>query len=93
LVIPLLFGFSRVEIKIKIKEYIVSFHNFGEPNPTFIIFKIISIRIIMFGYTFLKVYMSLLFGFSGIEIGRKIKSFIVSFHNFGKPKPTFIIFK
>jgi hypothetical protein len=29
--------------------------------------------------------MSLLFGFSGIEIGRKIKSFIVSFHNFGGP--------
>jgi hypothetical protein len=29
--------------------------------------------------------MSLLFGFSGIEIERKIKSFIVSFHNFGRP--------
>jgi hypothetical protein len=39
----------------------------------------------MFGYTFLKVYMSLLFGFSGIEIERKIKSFIVSFHTFDEP--------
>jgi hypothetical protein len=39
----------------------------------------------MFGYTFLKVYLSLLFGFSGIEIERKIKSSIVSFHNFGGP--------
>jgi hypothetical protein len=29
--------------------------------------------------------MSLLFGFSGIEIERKIKSFIVSFHNFDEP--------
>jgi hypothetical protein len=29
--------------------------------------------------------MSLLFGFSGIELERKIKSFIVSFHNFGRP--------
>ena len=29
--------------------------------------------------------MSLLFGFSGIEIERKIKVFIVSFHNFGEP--------
>jgi hypothetical protein len=28
---------------------------------------------------------SLLFGFSGIELERKIKSFIVSFHNFGRP--------
>jgi hypothetical protein len=29
--------------------------------------------------------MSLLFGFSGIEIERKIKISIVSFHNFGRP--------
>jgi len=27
--------------------------------------------------------MSLLFGFSGIEIERKIKRLLVSFHNFG----------
>ena len=29
--------------------------------------------------------MSLLFGFSGVEIERKIKRFTVSFHNFGGP--------
>jgi hypothetical protein len=46
----------------------------------------ISIRTIRFGYTFLKVYMSLLFGFSGIELERKIKEYIVSFHNFGGAK-------
>jgi hypothetical protein len=34
--------------------------------------------------------MSLLFGFSGIELERKIKSFIVSFHNFGGPNLEFI---
>jgi hypothetical protein len=33
--------------------------------------------------------MSLLFGFSGIEIERKIKRLLVSFHNFGRPNLEF----
>ena len=52
-------SFSGIEIGRKIKIFIVSFHNFGKGNPTFIILKIISIRIkypqqkSLFNYTIL----------------------------------------
>jgi hypothetical protein len=42
-------------------------------------------------YCIIGLYLSHLDLFSGIEIGRKIKSFIVSFHNFGRSNLGFIL--